>query len=49
MLLQMHSQEGMRTWKHFSMPSIIQPNWIVEARVELKNDEEVWKLIQKLQ
>jgi len=29
--------------------SNIQPNWIAEARDEWKNDEEVWKLIQKLQ
>ena len=29
--------------------SIIQPDWINEAREEWKNDEEVWVLIQKLQ
>ena len=29
--------------------SIIQPDWINEARDEWKNDEEVWALIQKLQ
>ena len=29
--------------------SIIQPDWITEAREEWKNDEEVWTLIQKLQ
>ena len=29
--------------------SIIQPDWITEARDEWKNDEEVWTLIQKLQ
>ena len=29
--------------------SIIQPNWINEAREEWKNDEEVWALIRKLQ
>ena len=29
--------------------SIIQPNWINEARKEWNNDEEVWALIQKLQ
>ena len=29
--------------------SIIQPDWINEAREEWKNDEEVWELIQKLQ
>lgn len=29
--------------------SIIQPNWINEARDEWNNDEEVWALIQKLQ
>ena len=29
--------------------SIIQPQWITEARDEWKNDEEVWTLIQKLQ
>ena len=29
--------------------SIIQPNWITEARDEWKKDEEVWTLIQKLQ
>ena len=29
--------------------SIIQPDWITEARDELKKDEEVWTLIQKLQ
>ena len=29
--------------------SIIQPDWITEAREEWKNDKEVWTLIQKLQ
>jgi hypothetical protein len=29
--------------------SIIQPNWIIEARDEWKNDEKVWTLIQRLQ
>ncbi len=29
--------------------SIIQPEWINEARDEWKNDEEVWAFIQKLQ
>ena len=29
--------------------SIIQLDWITEARDEWKNDEEVWELIQKLQ
>ena len=29
--------------------SIIQQNWINEARDEWKRDEEVWPLIQKLQ
>ena len=29
--------------------SIIQPDWINEARDEWKKDEEVWPLIQKLQ
>ena len=29
--------------------SIIQPNWITEARDEWKKDEEVWTLIQNLQ
>ena len=29
--------------------SIIQPDWINEARDEWKKDEEVWELIQKLQ
>jgi len=29
--------------------SIIQCKWIIEARDEWKNDEEVWALIQKLQ
>ena len=28
---------------------IIQPNWITEVRGEWKKDEQVWKLIQKLQ
>ena len=28
---------------------ILQPEWIVEARDEWKNDEEVWTLIDKLQ
>ena len=28
---------------------IIQPYWITEARDEWKKDEEVWKIIQKLQ
>ena len=29
--------------------SILQPEWIAKARDEWKNDEEVWKLIDKLQ
>ena len=29
--------------------SILQPEWIIEARDEWKNDEEVWTLIHKLQ
>jgi hypothetical protein len=29
--------------------SIIQPDWIIEARDESKNDEKVWTLIQRLQ
>ena len=29
--------------------SIIQPDWIIEAREEWKNDPSVWKLIQQLQ
>jgi hypothetical protein len=29
--------------------SIIQPNWIIEAREESKNDENMWTLIQRLQ
>ena len=29
--------------------SIIQPDWIMEARDEWKNDEKVWTLIQRLQ
>jgi hypothetical protein len=29
--------------------SIIQPNWIIEARDEWKNEEKVWTLIQRLQ
>ena len=29
--------------------SIIQPDWINEAREEWKNDEEIWALIRKLQ
>jgi len=29
--------------------SIIQPDWINEAREEWKNDKEVWALIRKLQ
>jgi hypothetical protein len=29
--------------------SIIQPNWIIEARDEWKNDEKVWTLIERLQ
>ena len=29
--------------------SIIQPDWITEARDEWKKNEEVWTLIQKLQ
>ena len=32
----------------FCVISIIQPDWINEAREEWKNDEEVWALIQKL-
>ena len=48
-LLQMHSQERMRMWKLLCAISIIQLDWINEARDEWKNDEEVWALIQKLQ
>jgi len=33
----------------FCVISIIQPDWINEARDEWKKDEEVWPLIQKLQ
>jgi hypothetical protein len=29
--------------------SIIQPHWIIEARDEWKNEENVWTLIQRLQ
>jgi hypothetical protein len=29
--------------------SILQPEWIIEARDEWKNDEEVWTLIHKLE
>ena len=29
--------------------SILQPEWVTEARDEWKNDEEVWKLIRKLE
>ena len=29
--------------------SILQAEWIIEARDEWKNDEEVWKLIHKLE
>jgi hypothetical protein len=29
--------------------SIIQPNWIIEARDEWKNDENLWTHIQRLQ
>jgi hypothetical protein len=28
--------------------SIIQPDWIIEAKAEWKNDEKVWTLIQRL-
>jgi len=33
----------------FCVISIIQPDWIKEAKHEWKKDEEVWPLIQKLQ
>ena len=33
----------------FCVISIIQPDWINEARDEWKKDKEVWPLIQKLQ
>ena len=33
----------------FCVISIIQPNWINEARDEWKKDKEVWPLIKKLQ
>jgi len=33
----------------FCAISIIQPDWVNEARYEWKKDEEVWPLIQKLQ
>jgi hypothetical protein len=29
--------------------SVIQTNWIIEARDEWKNEEKVWTLIQRLQ
>jgi hypothetical protein len=50
MLWQMHSQERMKMLRPFSCAiSIIQPDWIIEARDEWKNDEKVWTLIQRLQ
>ena len=50
MLWKMHSQERMNMLRHFSFPTlIIQPDWIIEARDEWKNDEKVWTLIQRLQ
>ena len=50
MLLQMHSQERMRDVESLLCAiSIIQPDWINEAREEWKNEEEVWALIRKLQ
>ena len=45
----MHFQERMRMWKNCFLISIIQPDWINEARGEWKNDEEVLALIQNLQ
>ena len=33
----------------FCAISILQPEWITQARDEWKNDEEVWTLIHKLQ
>ena len=50
MLLQMHSEEKDEDVETLVCAiSIIQPDWINEARGEWKNDEEVWALIQKIQ
>jgi hypothetical protein len=49
MLWQMHSQERMKMSEVFLCAiSIIQPDWIIEARDEWKNDEKVWTLIERL-
>ena len=50
MLWQMHSQEKDEDFEAFLYAIlIIQPDWIIEARDEWKNDEKVWNLIQRLQ
>ena len=36
-------------WALLCVISIIQPNWVVEAKEEWKNDQVVWMLIQNLQ
>ena len=46
----MLSQENTRMLRHcFYTLSIIQPDWIIEAKEEWKNDPPVWTLIQQLQ
>jgi hypothetical protein len=50
MFWHMHSQERMKMLRLLLCAiSIIQPNWIIEARDEWKNDEKVLTLIQRLQ
>jgi hypothetical protein len=50
MLWQMHSQERMKMLRPFSVLSrSSNPDWIIKARDEWKNDENVWILIQRLQ
>ena len=48
-LFQMTLKKGWDVEALFCAISIIQPDWINEARDEWKKDKEVWPLIQKLQ
>jgi hypothetical protein len=44
-----HSRKDEYVEAFLCVISIIQPDWIVEARDEWKNEEKVWNLIQRLQ
>ena len=45
----MHSRKNEEVEAFIFSISIIQPDWITDARDEWKKDKEVWTLFQKLQ